>query len=56
MGLLLGTILLGILTFRAKVFPRWTVLLIVIMLISFGLPGFERWFALFWGVTYMAVG
>ncbi|MFD0692919.1 hypothetical protein ACFQZT_02330 [Paenibacillus sp. GCM10027628] len=56
MGLLLGTILLAIMTFRAKVFPRWTVIMIVIMIISFGLPGLERWFAFFWGATYVAMG
>ncbi|MFC5450328.1 hypothetical protein [Paenibacillus aestuarii] len=56
MGLLLGTILLAILTYRAKVFPRWTVLLFAVMLVSFGLPGLEKWFALFWGATYVGMG
>lgn len=56
MGLLLGTILLAILTFRAKVFPRWMIALFALMILSFGLPGLEKWFALFWGAVYVAMG
>ncbi|NRF90185.1 hypothetical protein HQN89_03935 [Paenibacillus frigoriresistens] len=56
MGMLLGTIILAILTFRAKVFPRWTVILMVIMLVSFGLPWLDKWFAFFWGLSYVGMG
>jgi len=55
-GMMLGTILLAFVTFRAKVFPLWNVLLFVVMLVSFGIPGLESWFALFWGLAYGAMG
>ena len=56
MGILLGTIILAILTFRAKVFPRWRVILMVNMLVSFGLPWLDKWFAFFWGLSYAGMG
>ncbi|WP_409342590.1 hypothetical protein [Paenibacillus sp. MBLB4367] len=56
MGMLLGTIILMIVTFRAKVFPRWTIILFILMLVSFGMPGLERWFAFFWGLVYVGMG
>lgn len=55
-GMMLGTVLLAFVTFRAKVFPLWNVLLFVVMLVSFGIPGLESWFALFWGLAYGAMG
>lgn len=55
-GMMLGTILLAVVTFRAKVFPLWNVLLFVVMLVSFGIPGLESWFAFFWGLAYGAMG
>ncbi|MDF2647341.1 MAG: hypothetical protein K0Q73_3146 [Paenibacillus sp.] len=55
-GMLVGTILLAFVTFRAKVFPRWNVLFFVLMLISFGIPILQDWFAFFWGLAYMGMG
>lgn len=49
----LGTLVFTILTYRAKVFPRWVVVLHVIMMVSFVLP---EWFAFFWGLAYVGMG
>ncbi|MBD0381053.1 hypothetical protein [Paenibacillus sedimenti] len=55
-GMMAGTILLAFVTFRAKVFPRWNVLLFIIMLVSFGIPFLQDWFAFFWGLAYAGMG
>jgi hypothetical protein len=54
-GLMLGTLLFLILTFRAKVFPWWVSGLLLLMLLSIALP-FEEWFAFFWGLAYVGLG
>lgn len=55
-GMMLGTILVAFVTFRAKVFPLWNVLLFVVMLVSFGIPFLQDWFAFFWGLAYVGMG
>ncbi|AJY76865.1 hypothetical protein [Paenibacillus beijingensis] len=56
-GLTGGTLLLGIMTFRANVFPRWVVGLLVLMLLSAFLPVADnKLFALFWGLSYVGMG
>ncbi len=55
-GLLLGTIILMIVTFRAKRFPRWYIVFFILMLLSLGIPFLGNWFAFFWGLTYAAMG
>lgn len=55
-GLLLGTIILMVVTFRAKVFPRWYGVVFLCMLISLGLPFLGDFFAFFWGLTYVVMG
>ncbi|MGG1675685.1 hypothetical protein ACIFOT_08020 [Neobacillus sp. NRS-1170] len=55
-GLLLGTLILMIVTFRAKVFPRWYIMIFALMLLSLGIPFLGDWFAFFWGLTYVAMG
>ncbi|QJD82218.1 hypothetical protein [Cohnella herbarum] len=54
-GILGGAVVLPILTWRAKVFPRWVVGLMVLMLLSMALPWGE-WFAFFWGLSYVGAG
>lgn len=54
-GVLGGALLLPILTWRAKVFPRWVVVLQVSMLASMALPWTE-FFAFFWGLSYVGMG
>jgi hypothetical protein len=56
LGLLLGTLILMIVTFRAKVFPRWYLAIFVLMLLSLGIPFLGDFFAFFWGLTYVAMG
>ncbi|MBB6633115.1 hypothetical protein [Cohnella thailandensis] len=56
-GLTGGTVLFTILTYRAKVFPRWIVLLNVLMILSMFLPiADNKLFAMFWGLTYVGMG
>jgi len=55
-GLLAGTLILMIVTFRAKVFPRWYIVIFALMLLSLGIPFLGDWFAFFWGLTYVAMG
>lgn len=54
-GVLGGALVLPILTWRAKVFPRWVVGLMVLMLLSMALP-WSEWFAFFWGLSYVGAG
>jgi hypothetical protein len=55
-GMMLGTILIAVVTYRGKVFPRWNVIPFVVMLISFGIPFLQDWFAFFWGLAYIVMG
>ncbi|MDQ6419354.1 hypothetical protein RB620_07910 [Paenibacillus sp. LHD-117] len=56
-GLTVGTVLFAIMTYRAKVFPRWIVALHVLMLLGMFLPVADnKLFALFWGLTYVGMG
>lgn len=56
-GLLLGTLVFTIVSFRAKVFPRWVVFLFVLMMGSMALPLEDnKWFAFFWGLAYVGFG
>ena len=56
-GLTLGTLVFAIVTFRAKVFPRWVPFLNVLMIVSMFLPlADNKLFALFWGLTYVGMG
>ncbi|MGD8188932.1 hypothetical protein ACQCN2_02915 [Brevibacillus ginsengisoli] len=52
-GTMLGSIVFAIVTYRANVFPRWVVVLQVLMMASFVLP---EWFAFFWGLSYVGMG
>jgi len=56
-GLLGGTILFMITTYRARVFPRWIVGLHVLMLLGMFIPLEDnKLFALFWGLPYIGMG
>ncbi|MEH7416177.1 hypothetical protein V7266_12910 [Neobacillus drentensis] len=55
-GLLLGTLILMIVTFRANHFPRWYIAIFALMLLSLGVPFLGDYFAFFWGLTYVAMG
>lgn len=54
-GVLGGAVVLPILTWRARVFPRWVVVLMVLMLLSLAIP-WTGLFAFFWGLPYAAMG
>ncbi|WP_160724295.1 hypothetical protein [Bacillus sp. USDA818B3_A] len=55
-GLLLGTLLLMIVTYRANLFPRWYIAIFALMLLSLGIPFLGDYFAFFWGFTYVLMG
>lgn len=56
-GLMGGTVVFAVLTFRAKVFPRWVAGLLVIMIAGAFLPLEDnKWFAFFWGLAYVGMG
>lgn len=56
-GLTGGTLLFAIMTFRAKVFPRWVAVLYVIMILSAFLPVEDNvYMAFFWGLAYVGMG
>ncbi|MBM7654310.1 hypothetical protein [Neobacillus cucumis] len=55
-GLLLGTLLLMIVTYRANLFPRWYIGIFALMLLSLGIPFLGDYFAFFWGLTYVVMG
>ncbi|MEV5026645.1 hypothetical protein [Paenibacillus sp. LPE1-1-1.1] len=56
-GLTGGTLLFAILTYRAKVFPRWVAVLYALMLLSAFLPVEDNvYFAFFWGLAYVGLG
>jgi len=54
-GVLGGAVLLPILSWRARVFPRWVIVLMALMLLALALP-WTGWFAFFWGLPYVAMG
>lgn len=57
LGFMGGTLLFLILTFRAKVFPRWIPVLFVLMILSIAIPVEDnKWFAFFWGLPYVGMG
>lgn len=56
-GLMGGSLLFAILTFRAKVFPRWVPALLVLMILNIFLPiADNKYFAAFWGLSYVGMG
>ncbi|MNG11696.1 hypothetical protein D3C84_952510 [compost metagenome] len=56
-GFLGGTLVFMILTFLAKVFPRWVPVLMLIMILSMFLPiADNKYFAFFWGLSYVGMG
>lgn len=56
-GLTAGTLVLAILMYRAKVFPRWVAGLFVLMILSLFLPIEDnKYMALFWGIAYVGAG
>ncbi|SDE66601.1 hypothetical protein SAMN02799630_06050 [Paenibacillus sp. UNCCL117] len=54
-GVLGGTLVLSVLMWRSNVFPRWSALLHILMLVSMALP-YEAYFASFWGAAYVGMG
>ncbi|MET3292425.1 UNVERIFIED_CONTAM: hypothetical protein ABID98_005122 [Brevibacillus sp. OAP136] len=52
-GTMIGTLLFAIVTFRARVYPRWIVVLNVLMMCTIVL---DEWFAFFWGLSYVGMG
>ncbi len=56
-GMMLGTLVFAVVTFRAKVFPRWVPGLMALMLLTIFLPiGDNQYFAAFWGISYVGMG
>ncbi|NOU66012.1 hypothetical protein GC096_18400 [Paenibacillus sp. LMG 31461] len=56
-GFLGGTLVFMILTYLAKVFPRWVPALMLIMILSMFLPiADNKYFAFFWGLSYVGMG
>lgn len=56
-GLMGGTLLFAIATYRAKVFPRWVAGLSVLMLLVGFLPIEDnKYMAAFWGIAYVVMG
>lgn len=56
-GLMGGSLVFAILTFRAKVFPRWVPALLLLMLVNLFLPVADnKFFAAFWGLAYVGMG
>lgn len=56
-GLTGGTLLFVIMTFRAKVFPRWVAGLYLLMLLGAFIPVEDNvYFAFFWGLAYVGMG
>jgi hypothetical protein len=55
-GMFLGTPAFTVVTYRAKVFPRWVVVLLVLSMVMPVLPSMEKWGAFFWGLSYVGMG
>lgn len=57
LGMMGGSLVFAIITFRAKVFPLWVPALFVLMLASMFLPIEDnKFFAAFWGIAYVGMG
>jgi hypothetical protein len=54
-GVLGGSVVLPVLSWRAKVFPRWVITLMAMMVASLALP-WTGLFAFFWGLPYVGMG
>ncbi|WNQ14092.1 hypothetical protein MJA45_14055 [Paenibacillus aurantius] len=56
-GLTGGTLAFTFLSYRANIFPRWVIVLLVMMLLSMVLPVEDnKYMAFFWGLTYVGMG
>ncbi|SDD83022.1 hypothetical protein SAMN02799630_04229 [Paenibacillus sp. UNCCL117] len=56
-GLMGGSLVFAILSFKARVFPRWVPALLVLMLLNLFLPiADNQFFAAFWGLAYVGMG
>ncbi|RKN66039.1 hypothetical protein [Paenibacillus ginsengarvi] len=56
-GLTGGTLAFTVLAYRAKVFPRWVIVLLVMMPLSMFLPVEDnKYIAFFWGLSYVGMG
>lgn len=56
-GLTGGTLVFTFQSYRANVFPRWIIALLVMMLLSMALPTEDnKYFAFFWGLAYAGMG
>lgn len=56
-GLMGGTLVFAFLTYRAKVFPRWVAGLLLLVIVGAFLPLEDnKWFAFFWGLSYVGMG
>ncbi|MDD9267739.1 hypothetical protein ACFPES_11950 [Paenibacillus sp. GCM10023248] len=56
-GFMGGTLVFMVVTYMAKVFPRWIPALILLMILSMFLPIEDnKYFAFFWGLTYVGMG
>lgn len=56
-GLMGGSLVFAILTFRANVFPRWVPALLLLMILMLFIPVADnKFFAAFWGITYVGMG
>lgn len=56
-GLTIGTLAFTFLSYRANVFPRWVIALLVMMLLSMALPVEDnKYIAFFWGLAYVGMG
>ncbi|CAG7627089.1 hypothetical protein PAESOLCIP111_02880 [Paenibacillus solanacearum] len=56
-GLTGGTPVFTFLSYRANVFPRWVIALLVMMLLSMALPVEDnKYIAFFWGLAYVGMG
>ncbi|WJH33642.1 hypothetical protein N6H14_27075 [Paenibacillus sp. CC-CFT747] len=56
-GLTGGTLAFTFLSYRANIFPRWVIVLLVLMLLSMVLPVEDnKYMAFFWGLTYVGMG
>lgn len=56
-GLMGGSLVFAIITFRANVFPRWVPSLLILMILMLFLPVADnKFFAAFWGIAYVGMG
>ena len=56
-GMTGGTLVFTWLSYRANIFPRWVIALLVMMLLSIFLPVEDnKYMAFFWGLAYVGMG